>query len=116
MGKGILKTVCLENNPNMVEFVKKQRNFSASIRCLILMYIEKEGIQDVDLAFSESRTENFKKEIQRLREEVAALRQEKARQAAAPAPEPAAPPPPQPQPQTQPQLSAQPSIIPEGYL
>ena len=115
-GRGIIKTVCLENNPDMVEFVKKQRNFSASIRDLILMYIEKEGMQDVDLTFSENRTENFKKEIQRLREEVAALRREKARQAAVPAPEPTAPPSLQPQPQTQPQLSAQPSGIPEGYL
>ncbi len=75
MDKGIIKTVCLENNPNMVEFAKTQHNFSASIRCLINLYIDKHGIEDVDYAFRNHQTESMKKEILRLQEEVAMLRQ-----------------------------------------
>ena len=79
MDKGIIKTVCLENNPNMVKFAKTQHNFSASIRCLISMYIDKHGIEDVDYAFRNHQTESMKKEILRLQEEVAMLRKKDAK-------------------------------------
>lgn len=77
--KKITKTVALDRTPECMEFIKKQRNFSLSIRRLIMLYCEEHDvIEDVEYVYQKEKdavlkeNEQLKKELARLRQSVSA--------------------------------------------